>query len=479
MLLGTLSLLAQPSETTSITIDKKIVSEKYIGNGVQWDPYALNYGKGKVEISEKDWQKIYSRLDYMRPQFIRLMVNTSSQIRDGKFDPTINFEGNLKNLLDYCQSRNVTVMFGDWGGHMVHPNEDKIDVRNLGYAADYVKFLLDNGYTCIKYYNMINEPNGYWSSNIGKYDLWASAMRQFQKEMIARGLNSKVGIVGPDAAIWTANEAWWIDSCATKLNGMVELYDIHTYPSKITVNSGEYSNIIRAYKEKVPAGKQIVMGEIGFKYIEKADSIYDKSNKKKIAAKPWASPNDSQMFVYEHMYGTDMADALFQTMNEGYSGSIIWMLDDAMHYNEAPNLLKIWGFWNILAEEQFGSSQDEQVRPFFYAWSLLSKYIPQGAKVYTVNTTGVTGVRAVAIEHNGKHTIAVVNVTSNEQKVNIKSSSLKALKNLKQYHYYENEIIRKGDCEQLPNKVNVSLNLKKGEAFTIPSNGLLVLTNLD
>ena len=62
-----------------------------------------------------------------------------------------------------------------------------------------------------------------------------------------------------------------MDSCATHLKDEIGLYDIHTYPSKITVNSGEYTDIIRAYKQAVPAGRKIVMGEIGFKFVEPAD----------------------------------------------------------------------------------------------------------------------------------------------------------------------------------------------------------------
>mgnify|MGYP006862572451 CR=1 FL=1 len=29
-----------------------VVNRGYIGNGVQWDPYALDYGQGRIEISD-------------------------------------------------------------------------------------------------------------------------------------------------------------------------------------------------------------------------------------------------------------------------------------------------------------------------------------------------------------------------------------------------------------------------------------------
>ena len=40
------------------------------------------------------------------------------------------------------------------------------------------------------------------------------------------------------------------------------------------------------------------------------------------------------MSVYDVAYGLDMADALVQTLQAGYSGTVAWMLDDAMHNNE-------------------------------------------------------------------------------------------------------------------------------------------------
>lgn len=98
----------------------------------------------------------------------------------------------------------------------------------------------------------MNEPNGYWSSTDGKYSLWARAIRFFYGELQKNKLAGKLSVVGPDAAIWTADEAWWVDSCATHLKDEIGLYDIHTYPSKITVNSGEYTDIIRAYKQACP-----------------------------------------------------------------------------------------------------------------------------------------------------------------------------------------------------------------------------------
>ena len=54
----------------TVSVDaSSFVSKGYIGNGVQWDPYEVS------DISNADWQKLYSRLDFMKPQFTRMMHN--------------------------------------------------------------------------------------------------------------------------------------------------------------------------------------------------------------------------------------------------------------------------------------------------------------------------------------------------------------------------------------------------------------------
>lgn len=461
-------------------VDKdSLINDSYIGNGVQWDPYQLDYGKGRVTMSDDDWKKLYNRLDNMSPQFIRMMIYSTEYIKNGKYDNNYDFE-QINKILSYCQSRNITVMIGDWGGNMVYPNTNQIDTFMLSSAAKYARFLIkEKGFNCIKYYNMINEPNGSWSSNQGNYNLWARAIKYFQTKMSENGLSDILGLAGPDAAIWDESESWWVDSCAYKFNNGIKLYDIHTYPTKSTVNSGEYSKIIRRYKEKVPDGSKIIMGEIGLKFFGQ-DSLLDKENKQRALGAKFASLKDSQMFVYDHSYGTDMADALFQAMTEGFSGVLIWMLDDAMHanYEEGPDKLKIWGFWNILGEEYFGGANEELVRPFYYSWSLLSKYIPKGSSVLSVKMNKFLGVRVIVVEHNGKFTVGVVNTSSNTKNILLKSNNMPLLKDVRQYNYIENEIIKDGDCIQLPNADKLDLDLSEGVSINIPSNAMIIYTNM-
>lgn len=469
---------SEHAATATLTVHAdSLVNTDYIGNGVQWDPYILNYGNGPVEISEADWQKLYARLDNMRPAFIRMIQNTEWQVRDGVFDPTYGFD-HLKHLLDYCQSRNVTVMFGDWGGKMVDPKAKTINEPLLAHAAEYMKFLLEEqGYSCIKYYNLINEPNGYWSTTEGDYELWARAMRRLSEEFKRVGIAEKLPLVGPDAAIWSPSESWWVSRTRDELGDIIGLYDIHTYPSKTTINSGRYSDIIASYKAEVPAGHKIVMGEIGIKFVDPADSLYNQENIRRANACAHASKSDSQMFVYDYMYGTDMADALFQTINTGFSGSVVWMLDDAMHTNESPDKLKIWGFWNILGEEYFGAEQ-ETVRPWYYAWSLLCRNIPAGANFNLVEVSPADcGVKAVSAVTEQGRTLALVNVGKQMQTVQL--SGVVEIPHARVYRYGQDLFQMQGDHTMLPSAEDVRVDLSGDVRIDLPAESLLVITNIE
>lgn len=463
-------------DATVIIDTQTVINDHYIGNGAQWDPYQLDYGKIQLKVSDEDWQKLYDRLDFMRPRLMRVTINIGSYIQDGRLNPKAD-GGQLIKILEYCHNNDVTVMFGDWGHDLIYTEEKLINRQNIAFAAELTEYLIrEKGLASVKYFNIVNEPNGFWSSTEGSYPLWREAATYLHEQFKDWKLTDDVSIVGPDVAIWTPDEAWWIDSTATDLGEAVGLYDIHTYPSKVTVNSGAFAEIIRAYKDKVPAGKKIVMGEIGFKFVKDADSLLQKENIRRAKAKEYASVDDSQMFVYDYMYGTDMADALFQTVNAGYSGSVVWMLDDAMHSKEERHKLKVWGFWNIFGEEFFGA-EEEQVRPWYYAWSLLTKYMPSGSKVYKTEVTGDGAVKAIAVEKDGKYMLAVVNTDKSERTVRLKSTGLASLDNMKKFVYAEQRLITKGDHQVLPNERGLTLHLNEGTEIHMPSESLIVYTN--
>src|SRR5699024_5927853 len=153
-----------------------------------------------------------------------------------------------------------------------------------------------------------------------------------------------------------------------------------------------------------------------------------------------------------------------------------WMLDDAMYSKEAKHRLKVWGFWNILGEEFFGA-EEEKVRPWFYAWSLLTKYMPSGSQVFDVKTLGNASVKAIASKKDGKYMIGLVNVSKESQKVQLQSNGLADLSGVKKFIYAKDKLITTGDHSLNPNEQNMSLDLTGGVNVKMPGESLIVYTN--
>ncbi|MFC2129470.1 hypothetical protein ACFLQX_01685 [Bacteroidota bacterium] len=484
----------QELENSGVILIKsnEVINSDFIGNGAQWGGYELlRDWTGNDDFSNEDWEKLKLRIDYMRPPFLRIMVDGNwNYIRDNTYDRTKTSDALLR-ILQYCQDNDITVMFGEWGHKYLNGDITNINEQWLSWAADYLDWMVNtNGFTCIKYFNMVNEPNGDWSSTNGNYTLWRSLMTKFQTQMENRGLDEMVQLVGPDVAVWDAGLATWVSNTARDMGDFVDLYDIHTYPEQSFVRGDEYLIMLNQYKEAVPEGKQIVMGEIGFKYTGN-DIELKEENEDRISNDPYAS-DDCNMFIYDSFYGIDMSDAMIQCMMAGFGGSLVWDMDDAMYnkpdysagdiYNAKK--LKRWGFWNILGEEVCKNADDEEIRPFFYPISLLCRYFPAGSEIYKVSLPNKYGLRAIAAQKDGYYTIALVNSHYVSYKnLLLQADTLPALKNINKYTYLSGQgADYTGSVDEngfpLPEVVDMEMDLQKGILLDVKGQSVMVFTNM-
>ena len=466
----------EPKETPVVpgilTLGNRVIDNAYIGNGVQWDPYDVHDAGGG--FSAADRKRLTDRLEYMQPRFIRVMGGIRSHLTDGQFDPSRDME-DLHMILGFCNTHGITVLLGDWGGGLVDQQAQTIDEGLIDSSGEMVRYLVEEcGYNCIRYYNIVNEPNGSWSSTNGDYALWLRAAQAMDASLHRHGMAGRVRLVAPDAAVWTPAETNWVSGSVRDLGNAVGLYDIHTYPSKVQINTGEYSAMISAYRAAAPADAKMILGELGLKFIDDRDAAYAAENDRRIAADPYASPSDSQMFVFDYMYGTDVADAVMQTAACGYSGCVVWMLDDAMHTKESGKL-KIWGFWNILGEERYGTDR-ERIRPWCYAMSLLCRYFPQGMQIVDSGVSGIEGVRSMFGRTERGATLAVVN-TNQDRAVELSlSGNIPELSNLSLYAY-GNGLLKLDGEKLLPAQRELTLTAES--RIRLAPETMLVYTSLE
>ncbi len=474
-----------PSEVNVMRIQSQVLVNSFIGNGPQWGGYDIVPSwTGQETLSDADWNTLFKRVSFMRPGLVRIMVSQGwNYISGNTFDPHKS-DAILCKILDYCQQHGICVQFGEWG----HVGGSAVDAQWVENSASFLSYLVkERGFTCIKFFTVVNEPNGNWSSTNGSYALWSKCVESFYKKFEEKGLLDDVQIIGPDVAVWTISETSWMSNTKNQMHDKVTVYDIHTYPDDQTVYSTEFLQLLEAYRAASDKSRPIILGELGFKYEE--GSALGNSNLEAIQADPYAA-DDSQMHVYDAFYGVDMADATIQAMRACYSGVTYWMLDDAMYNDDGSSSstrLKRWGFWNILGEEKFGNADDEKIRPWFYTVSLLSRFFPNGSQILNVAqpTPVLSGLRAIAGCKDGKYTLAIVNASNLPYTFTLKADTGITLSGMQMYEYISGEgatFQGKTDADGFPAAQQSDLTLSDlqgdGIEISMPANSFRLYTNM-
>ena len=301
--------------------------------------------------------------------------------------------------------------------------------------------------------------------------------RRFDKRMSEYpGLRDKVKLAAPDAVMNYRNPAseydaeGWVANVAGDLDGIVGIYDVHAYPGRRQVLSGDFRKSLVSMKSNVPSGSRIVLGEAGYKYQgDPADSLYWNEYIRRCEGHPYTKGSDCNMLVYDYFYALDMPFLAMEAMNGGFSGIAAWMLDDAMHTNGdsgRPEDLKIWGMWNILGKEVFGDASQEEIRPWYYTWSLICRYFPSGSSILKVVSDECCGFTAAAAVKDGKMSVALVNC--NEEQLNVNLNLPRALENAVMFSFNR------------PGKVSESVAPSNGcLKMSVPAESLILLTEME
>jgi len=474
-----------PPETRgdSITIKSDKITQHYLGNGVQWGGYdILEPWTGNPTLSDEDWNTLFQRVQFMRPPLVRIMVSSGwNYMVNNQYNPAKS-EPVLIKILDFCQQQDISVILGEWG----HTGGTAIDQTWLNNSASFLQWLLETkGYTCIKYFTMVNEPNGSWSSINGNYTLWKQLVEAFHSKLVDKGIASRIKMLGPDIAIWNSSQTHWISEARFDIGTILGAYDIHTYPTETDTRDGSYQTMIETYRKLGPASHPMIMGEFGFKYA--SGSELGNKNAQRIANDPYAS-DDSNMMIYDAFYGVDVADAIMQNMLGGYAGLILWNLDDAMYNIDGytSTRLKRWGFWNILGAEKFGNATDENIRPWFYPTSLLCRYFPAGTEIFSIELPSKKGLRAIAGHKDGKYTIAIVNSNHVSYSVSLAFEEGIMLSPMKAYKYTagaETEFTATTDQHGFaaPYQTDLSLDFTNGQSvsLSLQAQSFWLYTNMD
>ena len=468
------------SPAPRVTVDLRDVRiPSFLGIGIQWDPYSY-------PPRPEAWKSTLDRLDYARPAFFRVMHRAqnyclgfdSTKADAPRYvwtqpEPEIRKRlGSLLDILDYAQSRNIDVMLGEWSppGRLGNGTNDPVarpdDPRWATLIADSVTWLrTQRHYSVIRMYNMLNEPNGNWMWPGGKVDYaaWASGIRNLRKELDAHGLK-QLPIVGPDNS-WN----WeWIDRVSHEMPECIGEWEMHWYATDKEILSGEMERLLGEKRRVVLANDP----KAGSKRLFLAESgLLDGKTK-----------NDQQPRVKTFPYGVLMADYVAQVARAGWMGVCAWDLDDAMHaalgHPAVPNdkTLKVWGFWNTQGTAM-GHPEDENLRPWFYTWSLMSRLFPRGARILGVRQPEVPGLRVIAGTGQDSRSLSVMLVNNADEARAVTLSVPGAgRKTLVKYHYFDTDRPDDANGFAVPKETIPDADLERGVTVTLPSSGVVFLS---
>ncbi len=493
----------------SVTVfTDQLQSSPFWGLGVELDPYDA------LAPTQLDWPLITQRLDFMAPGFLRVVEPASTYFGgyDASGNPTYRWTApsvrELLSILSYAQNRGIPVVLGDWADPLIGG-----DAR---IPADFLLALRDTyGFTVLRYYNVVNEPNNAGTSC--PFSCWAQIMRRVASELAQAGLAGSVSLVGPDNEnSWDDTPAAqaldlssgldsdnpvggdsWVTATLRSIPALIGAYDSHRYATIPGIETGVYGDQVRARRLEISnldaAAKGYFAGEVGLvarqtdpfvpdeaplAITEPLGELLDPS----AVSSQAGTFVDSQPLIAEFDYGVWMADMMVQAINAGMSGASAWDLDDAMHtgggYGAAN--LKQWGFWNSLAGQDGYPASDMQLRPWYYAWSVLSRAFPAGSQPLVLPSPQAAGVRVAADripEGSGDDlSVAIANDSASPRTITLTIPAVRGALTLAQYDDVAAGAPVDANGFPIPAQI-LHTEPSQGISVALPSNGLIVLTS--
>ncbi len=482
------------AEKVEVMLDPRHVLEKnFMGFGVQWE---YEGSAPQINIDNPKWlarwAEMERRIDYMRPAILRVIhdARNYTDLKDGKC--VLNFDKRnmttIYKILDYAQSRQIPVVFGEWWleantrkaleGYESPRWQEEVFIPLLNHLTE------DRKYTVIRYLNLINEPPGCIGLNeppTAKYmdfPTWKRIILNLDATLKKKGLRDQYQIVGTDGP---GDFQDWIRLTAgdPELNQAIDAYEYHVYAHPQTsmwvagLDDGRLEQEELGHRRRIvnaldPNGrnKPFFMGEAG------VDGRKDQA--------------DNQPERYHFEYGLRMADYAIQSIRAGQAGLIAWDMDDAMHqWGSYGSLgLKGWGFWNSLAGSDGYPESDFDIRPWYWSWSLMSRYFPQGSQTFDASILIDPSVRtlrvaAAKLPNDEGYSIALVNRADKPFEVVLKSRQKFSIGKMNEFRYVDGALKLNAGRELLPVAVHQNVDLGSGFTMTIPAKSFTVLTSME
>ncbi len=456
------------SQVTISTIEKEL-DTPWEGFGYnQWGFARQNDGVTFRPWDDELWATTQERILAIRPSLVRLPLMRSwfnaddagNELPVGTYNWDSKFMQAFYKIMDLYKEHDIKVMSGLWHAAFTGFMEDEFyasdDFARL--QGDLIEYLIKvKGYgNIITCYAPTNEPLGCMSS----YDLWKRMCVKLYAELGKRGLPQNI-ILGADS--WGD----WIWKPAQENRNELSGYDFHNYLNDTpddTYNAlynrtiePTFENNIKNIRKYDVANKPVHVSEIapiGVPFID------------------WpvaTAPAHCRIDTYEYAVG--FMDYGIQLARSGMSSGLAWGLDG---FDQNKNA----GMWN-----NAGTYGGMSLRPWYYTWQLMCRYIPRGAKMLKMSelADGRKDVRIVGARIGvDDYSFAIVNrrndANSKSQKITLKVPATN-----KTFYIYE---FNRNSCGNgidltLPYKtIAVNNMLQDGVSIEIPLESCVFVTSL-
>ncbi|MEU6218240.1 hypothetical protein ABZ845_12090 [Streptomyces sp. NPDC047022] len=253
-----------------------------------------------------------------------------------------------------------------------------------------------------------------------------------------------------DTGTWSGNGSWWLRSAQSGLLGAGEA---HFYSQELYGAAPEYvepvlSQAVSQLRAAAP-GRPVLLGETGMKAAQYSDGSKD------------------YRFALDTTQPLGMADLAVQEARSGVDGAAAWCLDGYA----STTFCGMWG--RGTDDPGTVSAHSTALRPWFYTWSLLTRYLPTGSTIHA--PAEPTGVRVLAAQlPSGGWTFALVNRTSAAQTVTLSEPTGSITLNK---YLYKDGSTPSTDANGFPAKVGaLTANFAGGHALTVGADSVLVFT---
>jgi alpha-galactosidase len=468
----------------SVSCKEKVYEDVFVGEptgtklealGAELDPHFFSQNLTRNDGSKaSDWQYVVSRVKNMELQKFRVMalpqwyepVNDDNNPHETEWDK-FAFESpemqSLYKVLDLAQAQNIDVCIVLWGCPVgVSLLDEKYAHAKTCFMADtekkgvwitgpvdydewaenfstLIKYLIEKkGYTCVNEITPMNEPDGGPLLTSTEYIKMARVLdARFRKD----GIRDRVKFNLSDN---TDTRTFYLADCAENLSDVADVFNSHTYIFGYNVANDSIFNWEKNNVEiAARAGKEHLIGEFGSNQCVGATRQRD---------------------IDSYARGVLMTRMVLNFFNAGAAGVSYWSLIDQYYGKDADyQQMQQLGLWKYVKEAYRTDTtynkieKDYEVRPQYYSYSLLTRFIKPGAEVYPIDLNDDFSIGSAFRSTNGKWTYVFANATSSIKSVAINNSLEEGTFDI--FRYEENTLPE--DDDMIPSHENITVNSRR------------------